>query len=159
SSTPGDTADLRIDTPRGTTGPTTATAPNSRTITTPVFSGEPVTVIEALGSTNASSYAATTQCGNNVNNFRPGDFGAFFTVPNTPTDIACTITNRAIPAQLTLSKNWVNGAAGDTAGLTITNVANPGDTNSAVATVPAGLSGLSTNSARLTVNPGDSVTL
>ena len=52
----------------------------------------------------------------------------------------------------------MNGAAGDTAGLTITNVANPNDTDSAVATVPAG--GVrSTDSAELTIIPGETVTL
>src|SRR4029077_11409547 len=112
TSTAGDTAGLRIDTPRGSTGPTTSTAPTSTTITAPVFSGEPVTVVEALGDANAASYAATTVC-TNVNDFRAGDFGASFTVPSTPTGIACTITNTAVPAQLLLSKDWVNGAAGD----------------------------------------------
>jgi hypothetical protein len=159
TSTPGDTADLRIETSRGTTGPTTSTAPNGTTITAPVFSGEPVTVVEALGDANAASYNATTTCTTNVNNFQAGDFGANFTVPNTPTDIACTITNTAVPAELTLSKDWVNGAAGDTAGLTITNVNNPGDTDSAVATVPAGRGVRSTESARLTILPGETVTL
>ena len=157
TSTAGDTAGLRIDTPRGSTGPTTSTAPTSTTITAPVFSGEPVTVVEALGDANSASYDATTVC-TNVNNFQIGDFGASFTVPSTPTGIACTITNRAVPTRLILSKDWVNGAAGDTAGLTITNVANPNDTDSAVATVPAG--GVrSTDSAELTIIPGETVTL
>ena len=114
-------------------------------------------MVEALGGSNTASYEATTVC-TNVNNFQTGDFGASFTVPNTPIGIACTITNRAVPAQLVLSKDWVNGAAGDTAGLTITNVANPNDTDSAVATVPAG--GVrSTDSAELTIIPGETVTL
>src|SRR5439155_1173955 len=79
--------------------------------------------------------------------------------PNAPTDITCTITNTARPAQVTLSKNWVNGAAGDTAGLTITNVADPADSDSAIATVPAGRGVRSTSSARLTLTPGETVTL
>src|SRR5262249_37022502 len=82
-----------------------------------------------------------------------------FTVPDAPTDIACTITNRAVPAQLVLSKAWVNGAPGDTAGLTITNVDDPTDTDSAVATVPTGRGVRSTNSAVLDITPAEPVTL
>jgi LPXTG-motif cell wall-anchored protein len=158
SSTPGDTSRLSIFTPGGITGPTTSTAPSSTTITRPVFSGEPVTVVEALGDTNTSSYTATTVC-TNVNDFQAGDFGGSFTVPDTPTDIACTVTNTAVPAQLVLSKEWENGAVGDTAQLTITNVADPNDTDSAIATVPPSRGVRSTNSASLAISPGDTVTL
>jgi len=158
SSTPGDTSRLSIFTPRGITGPTTSTAPSSTTITRPVFSGEPVTVVEALGDANTSSYTATTVC-TNVDDFQAGDFGGSFTVPDTPTGIACTITNRAVPAQLVLSKEWVNGAVGDTAQLTITNVADPNDTDSAIATVPPSRGVRSTNSAKLAITPGDTITL
>jgi hypothetical protein len=157
-SIPGDTADLSIQTGHGTTGPTTSTAPTSTTITSPVFSGEPVTVVEGLGNANASSYSATTTCVGNVNNLQPGDFGASFTVPNTPTDIACTITNAPVPTQLTLLKSWVNGANGDTAGLTVTNQTTLA-TDSAIATVPAGGNGQSRNAATVPILAGQRVTL
>ncbi|HYH72889.1 MAG TPA: sortase, partial [Nocardioides sp.] len=98
---------------------------------------------------------ATTEC-TNVDDFAPGEIGASFTVPDTVAEIACTITNTAIPAQLTLLKHWVRGAPGDSAELTITS---PTDTDSAVAIVPAGRTGRSTTAATLTLVPGDTVTL
>lgn len=160
SSTPGDTADLTIGTEqRGITGPTTSTAPASTTIEAPIFSGEPVTVVEDFGDDNASSYEALTECTANILDFDEGDFGANFTVPDEPTDVACTITNTAIPARLTLSKVWVNGAPGDTAEMTITSDVDPTRTDSGVATVPAGGEGRSPYSAILAAVAGEAVTL
>jgi hypothetical protein len=156
SSTPGDTAGLTIQSGPRTTGPTTSTAPTGTAITATVFSGEDVTVLETLGNANTSSYDATTACGGNVVDFSEGDFGAEFTVPDQPTAIACTITNTAIPARLTLSKQWVRGAPSDSTELTITS---PTDSDSAVATVPAGLTGRSTSSASLPIVAGQTVTL
>jgi hypothetical protein len=158
SATAGDTADLTIDTPQGSTGPVRSTAPTGASVSAPVLSGDPVSVVEVLGDANLASYDATTVC-TNVDGFVAGDFGGSFTVPDVPSDIVCTITNTAIPAQLVLSKDWVNGAAGDTAELTITNVDDPTDTDSAVATVPVGRGVRSTNSARLSIIPGETVTL
>ena len=156
SSAPGDTAGLLIGgADSGITGPTTSTAPGSALITAPVFSGESVTVVEHLGDANVSSYDVTTAC-TNVDDFAAGDIGASFTVPDTPTGIACTITNTAIPARIALQKHWVRGAPGDSAELTITSTT---DTDSAVAVVPAGRTGRSTTAATLTLIPGDTVTL
>ena len=156
SSAPGDTAELFISgADSGITGPATSTAPGSTTITAPVFSGEAVTVVEHLGDANVSSYDATTDC-TNVDDLVPGDTGASFTVPDAAPDIACTITNTAVPARLTLMKRWVRGAPGDSADLTITS---PTDTDSAVAVVPAGRTGRSTTVATLPLIPGDTVTL
>ncbi|GAA1955820.1 hypothetical protein GCM10009798_13830 [Nocardioides panacihumi] len=156
SSTPGDTADISIGaSEHPTTGPTTSTAPTSTTISAPVFSGEQVTVVETFGAANASSYDATTAC-TNTEDFEPGNHGGSFTVPDAPTDIACTITNTAIPARLSLAKDWVRGAPGDSTELTITS---PTDADSAVAVVPAGLSGRSTSVASLPIVAGQTVTL
>ncbi|MDH2414464.1 class F sortase [Nocardioides sp. CER19] len=156
SSTPGDTADLTIGaSEHALTGPTTSTAPTTTTISTPVFSGEAVTVAEALGDANASSYEAVTAC-TNVDAFDPGDYGASFVVPDTPTAISCTITNTAVPARLVLSKEWVRGAPADSAELTITG---PDASDSAVSIVPASLTGRSTASASLPIIAGQTVTL
>jgi len=153
--TAGDSFDLSIQADHTTAGPTTSTAPASTTITQTVLSGEGVTVGESPGNANAASYQATTAC-TGVDGFTAGDFGGSFTVPATPGPMSCTITNTAIPAQLTLLKSWVRGAAGDTAELT---VSDPTTSASAVATVPAGGSGDSVQAASLPITPGDTVTL
>ena len=156
SSADGDTAGLVIGgADSGITGPTTSTAPTSTTVTARVFSGEAVTVVELLADANVSSYDVTTEC-TNVDDFQPGNIGASFTVPDTATQIACTITNAAIPARIALLKEWVRGAPGDSAELTITSST---DTDTALAVVPAGRTGQSASAAVLPLIPGDTVTL
>ncbi|MCL2542846.1 MAG: class F sortase [Nocardioidaceae bacterium] len=155
TATAGDTMGLRIETDQGSTGPTTSTAPTSTTVSSTVFSGEPVTVVETPGAANAASYHATTVC-TGVDGFTASDMGGSFTVPANPGPMSCTITNSAVPAELTLIKSWVRGAHGDTADLTIDDA---GNTDGATAVVPAGGSGVSAEAASLPILPGDTVSL
>ena len=78
--------------------------------------------------------------------------------PPTPLAATCTITNTRTSATLILQKQWVNGAAGDTAGLTIATPA-PGTPASATSTA-TGAAGSETdtvNRATATVFSGQTV--
>ena len=51
-----------------------------------------------------------------------GDLSGTFTVPATPVDVECTFKNTRTRAELTLRKEWVDGAAGDSAELEIDGI-------------------------------------
>ena len=88
----------------------------------PVFVGDPVSVSEANGTdTDLANYTSTLACDNGVvPNPNTGTAGGF-DVPDTLADgatITCTFTNTRKSAELTLTKDWVNGATGDAVSLT-----------------------------------------
>jgi hypothetical protein len=128
--------------------------------TAPIFSGGTVTVQEILppnGVANTGSYTATISCPGITITLGAGREGTTFTVPPVPQNVTCTVINTRTTAQLTLVKVWANGAAPDSAALTVT-----GGTVSPVsvtATVPAGGSGESVDRAVTTIASGQSINL
>ena len=121
----GDTADLSIDGATSGSGFATATVPAGGTglsidkAAVTLLSGDTVDLAEQLAPGNTGSYTSQITCN------RPGltadadGRGGSFQVPATPEAVTCTVTNSRTAASLVLRKTWVNGAAGDTADLTI----------------------------------------
>lgn len=166
----GDQAQLSISGSDAlTTGSNTSTATgaagtetdSSHAATALIFSGETVNLAELLppnGHANTGSYTSSISCTPN-SGFAAGagGQGGTLTVPATPADVTCTVVNTRTSATLTLQKSWTNGASGDTATLSIN-----GDTSGvghAVATVPGGGSGVSTDKATTTIRSGANITL
>ena len=94
-----------------------------------MLSGATVTLSEVLA--GAGSYTSTLECGGTPITLT-GLTGTY-TVPAAPANVVCTFTNTRQRATLTLQKTWVDGAAGDTAGLSI-NGGPPPATATATAT-------------------------
>ena len=163
----GDTADLSISgSDPGSADSATATASGaagSETDTVnravaPIFSGETVSLVEDLGATNTGSYAGQIDClpAGGLTRGEDGQGGAY-QVPTIPVSVICTFTNTRTSATMTLQKDWVNGASGDTAALSI-NGATSGS-GFAIATVPASGSGLATDKATFALLSGSRVTV
>jgi len=158
----GDTADLAVSgsdpgtaasdrsTASGAAGTETDTAHRA---TATVFSGETVTVGETLGTGNTGSYTSALSCDNGTS--ADGTSGSF-TVSSTPTPVTCTITNTRTSAALAVLKRWVNGAAGDEAGLAA-RTTDPTSAQGATATVPAGGTGVSSQVVITTIFSGEHV--
>ncbi len=128
--------------------------------TATVFSGQAVGLDEALGAGNTGSYTSQIVCD------QPGltpdgdGQGGSFLVPAAPVATTCTVTNARTSATLILRKEWVNGAAGDQAGLTVSG-SNPATSGSATSTATgaAGSEIDSVNQATATVFSGQAVGL
>ena len=128
----GDTADLTITGPdaptfgsatstaTGAAGPVTDTANRA---TAPVFSGGTVDLAEVLGAANTGSYTSGIACDQPGLTPDPDGQGGSFEVPDAPVAVTCTISNGRTSARLMLQKTWMNGAAGDTALLSISGSA------------------------------------
>jgi hypothetical protein len=156
----GDVANLSITgTDVATSGSAVATVPSggnglsSASATAPIFSGGTVTVRENLGSTNSGDYTSDLVCSNGL--ITSGITGTF-DIPDPPVDVTCTFTNSRTFATLTLHKDWVNGASGDQAGLSITGT-DPATSGTATAIVPPGGDGLSGQSASATIYSGQTI--
>ncbi|TAM87149.1 MAG: hypothetical protein EPN43_09625, partial [Jatrophihabitans sp.] len=160
SGTDAGTAASAVSTSNGTAGSWTDTAAADQVLTT-VYSGESVTVGEALG-TNTGTYTSALVCGGVTVGQNTGTSGSF-TVPAALAGktITCTVTNTRTSETLTLRKAWVNGYAGDTASLSI--IANGGQSGSgttqSTATGATGTQTDTTNVVTKTVYSGDSLTL
>jgi hypothetical protein len=160
---PGDAVGLTI-TDGTSTAPGSSTAPSTTTnATLNTLAGDSVGLSENFTTGSAANYTSTLVCDHGVNlSTNTGTTGSF-TVPATldaGTTITCTFTNTRTASRLILQKTWVNGAFGDTAGLTIGG-ANP--TISATATsVASGVAGAETdtfNQATSTIYAGQTVNL
>ncbi|HKE71996.1 MAG TPA: hypothetical protein VKB57_00165 [Acidimicrobiales bacterium] len=126
-------------------------------VTTTIFSGGTVTLREGLDPTNTGTYTAALDCDNDTT--ATGTTGSF-TVPDEPVDVVCTFSNTRTSATLTLQKTWVNGAGGDTTGLSITG-SEPGTAGDATSTA-TGAAGSETdtdNQATATIFSGGTVTV
>ena len=163
----GDTARLSIaGSDAGTIGSATSTATGAAGSETDavnqavasIFSGETVSLVEDLGATNTGSYTSQIACSPS-GGLTPGEGGqgGTYQVPATPTPVTCTITNTRTSATMTLQKDWVNGASGDTADLSIDGATSGSGLTTATAP-PSGI-GLSTDKATLTLLSGSTVTL
>ena len=165
----GDQAGLSITgTDPATSGSATSTASGaagsqldtSNRATATIFSGETVTVSEALppsGHTNTGSYTSVITCDALDHQVGRGGQAATGTVPADPVPVLCTVTNTRTAASMVLQKDWAAGAGDDTADLSIN-----GDTTgsgSATATVPAGGSGLSIDRATVVLLSGQTLDL
>jgi uncharacterized repeat protein (TIGR01451 family) len=164
----GDLANLFISNSTGTLGSATAVAPaasgSSPQTVGPitVFSGDMLTVGESLPTTNTGSYTSVLTCTPpGVLPASTGGVTGTVVVPSTPVSIACTVTNtRASTGVLTLVKDWVNGASGDSTVLTATGSGViPGGSGSTTATVPTGGTGPSANTVTIPVASGENVAL
>jgi hypothetical protein len=160
----GDTAHLSISgtdpTISATATSMAAGAAGSQTDTThqataSIFAGQTVTVSEALGAANTGTYTSAFSCTNGTTG--TGNTGTF-TVPSPAVNVTCTFTNTRTQAKLTLEKSWVDGAFGDEASLSITGT-DPGSAGSAIATVPVGGSGTSSETATAPIFSGGTVTV
>lgn len=86
-----------------------------------IWAGEDVGLAEDYGDANAGSYTASLSCSEDgLEEYVEGDLSATFVVPADPVDVTCTFVNTRTSATLTLQKQWVDGAAGDTADLDVT---------------------------------------
>ncbi|TDT14717.1 putative repeat protein (TIGR01451 family) [Ilumatobacter fluminis] len=104
--------------------------------TSTAYAGETLTLEELLGAEyDASWYDITLECNDTVGQFVIGGFATVgqettgsITVPSDPTAITCEFTNQRKSAALVVDKSWVNGKAGDVAGITIAGIdpASPG---------------------------------
>jgi hypothetical protein len=164
----GDTANLFIDDSTGTLGSATAVAP-AASGTSPqsvgpltVFSGDHLTVGETLPTTNTGAYTAVITC-TPTGVLTPGAGGQTGTVvvPTTGVSVACTVTNtRSSTGELTLVKDWENGAAGDSTTLTATGSGViPGGSGTTTATVPPAGTGTSTNTVTIPIASGENIAL
>ena len=161
-----DTADLSIDGATAGPGFADATVPAGGTglsidkATVTLLSGDTVDLAEQLGAGNDGSYTSQITCN------RPGltpdgdGQGGSFQVPAIPEPVTCTITNTRTSASLILQKTWVNGAAGDTADLTVSgsDAATFGSATS-TATGAAGSATDTVNRATATIFSGGTVNL
>ncbi|MDQ5862856.1 MAG: hypothetical protein M3536_11400, partial [Actinomycetota bacterium] len=127
----GDAAELDITAQLGQSpaGGTTSVAngnaqftDNTNTVTASVLSGETVTLAEVLGTGNLGSYTSGLSCSAAGLNPEPtaGQSGSY-TMPKTAAPVTCTFTNNRTSVQLTLEKEWIDGADGDQATLGVTS--------------------------------------
>ena len=146
-----------------TGGPQTATSTVGTTptftdtgnmVTVPVFSGATVPLSEVLGSNNKGGYTTTATCSDGTTISLTGLAGSY-TMPQTPANVTCTVTNTRTSATVTVSKTWVNGAAGDTASLSATGSGHSGSGTSTA----AGGDQTDASVASITVFSGDTVDL
>ncbi|PIE34247.1 MAG: hypothetical protein CSA55_01215 [Ilumatobacter coccineus] len=139
--TSGDTATLALD---GETGQTavsvTATAPTDIAAdgvdagSMTLFSGETVTISEAVGAGYVADLTCVDESGDTVVS-QSGTTSETWTAPmgSDLEEVYCTFTNRLRSAELTVTKTWVGGLAGDTTDLSVTTW--PSETTSATSAV------------------------
>jgi hypothetical protein len=160
---PGDTVGLTI-TDGTSIAMGSSTAPS--TTTNAIFNalaGDSVGLSENFTTGSLSNYTSTLVCDHGVSlSTNTGTTGSF-TVPATldaGTTITCTFTNTRTASRLILQKTWVNGAFGDTAGLSISG-ANPtiSGTATSVATGVAGPETDTFNQATSAIYAGQTVNL
>ena len=134
NATAGDTVGLQI-TNGAATATGTSTAPSTTTpATLTALAGDTVALAETFTTGDPARYATTLACDNGVT-----VTNGSFTVPPTLSagaTITCTFTNARRSATLTLQKSWVNGAAGDTADLSIDGATSGGGFATATAPLP-----------------------
>jgi hypothetical protein len=159
----GDSAGLSIiGTDPTTVGAAIATVPvggtgtSSQSATAPIYSGQTVTVSETLAPGNTGTYTSSLDCSNGITATETTT--GTFTIPATPVPVTCAFTNIRTSDTLTLEKAWVNGAATDTADLSITGT-DPATSGTATATVPVGGTGTSSQSATAPIYSGQTVTV
>ncbi|MBO1268557.1 DUF11 domain-containing protein [Arthrobacter cavernae] len=127
----GDTADLDITAQLGQSPAAGATSvadgsaqftDTTNTVTASVLSGETVSLAEVLGAGNLGSYTSSLSCSaaGLVPEPTPGLSGSY-TMPKTAAPVSCTFTNNRNSVQLTLEKEWIDGADGDQATLGATS--------------------------------------
>ncbi len=151
------TFDSAMSTATGADGSETDTV-NQASAT--IFSGGTVNLAEDLGVGNTGAYTSQIACDQPGLTPDPDGQGGTFQVPTTPVAVTCTITNTRTSAGLILRKTWVNGAAGDTANLTISG-SEPATSGSATSTA-TGADGSETdtaNQATATIFSGQTVNL
>jgi len=154
-------ADTATSVATGATGAETDTANQA---TTPIFSGQTVNLEETLGVSNTGTYTSALTCDNNINPITTGSpTSGTFDVPDTvspTTIITCTFTNTRNEGMLVLQKEWINGAAGDTADLAISGT-DPtiADTATSTATGATGAEIDVTNVASTPIFSGQTVNL
>ena len=126
-----------------------------------MYSGQTLVLGEIFGASNTGTYTVDLTCTDpdRLSRQQNAESGTY-TVPADPSDVTCTFTNTRTSASLILRKEWVNGAAGDTAGLTISAPA-PGTPASATSTATgaAGSEIDTVNQATATVFSGQAVPL
>jgi hypothetical protein len=148
---------LAISTASGADGSETDT---THMATAPIFSGETVTLLEALpsgGHVNIGTYSSSLSCTNSTSG--TGRTGSF-TVPAAPANVTCTFTNARTSATLRLQKTWFNGATSDTASLAISGVEpSISDTATSTATGATGSETDTVNVATTSIYSGQTVNL
>ncbi len=135
------TADSATSTASGVSGSETDTV-NRASVT--AFSGDSLSLAEALGTTNIGTYTAHISCDQPGLTPNGDGQGGTFDVPASPDTVTCTITNTRTSATMILQKTWVDAAAGDTTDLSI-NGSSPTTSESAVS-VATGVAGAETDS-------------
>ena len=134
-----------------TSGSSVATAAGNTTTGTAVtvYAGESGTIGESFSVGSASNYNAVLSCTGNTQALT----GNTLTVDPADTAIVCTETNTRIAQQISINKQWQNGATGHTISVTST-----GGTNNPTLSSTSSGSNSSTGTA-VTVYAGDVVTL
>ncbi|MBY5162498.1 DUF11 domain-containing protein [Salsipaludibacter albus] len=140
-------------------GSSTAPDTDSDAVLT-IWAGEAVTLSEAYAGGNTGSYTAELSCTEDILTYTSGDISGSYGVPSDPVDVTCTFVNTRTSAELTLDKDWVDGADGDTADLDITATLGSDPADGATATAD-GTIGTSNDGTTVTaeVLSGETVTL
>ena len=165
----GDTATLSINGATSGGGFATATAPlpdgnglSADAASATVFAGDTIDLDERHpGAGNTGTYQTNLTCTDPAGlTYMPSAPSGTYTVPAAASTVVCTFTNTRTSATLILQKEWVNAAAGDQAGLSITGT-DPATSGSATSTASgaAGSQIDTVNRATATIFSGETVTL
>ncbi|MEE2569546.1 DUF11 domain-containing protein [Pseudarthrobacter sp. J64] len=123
--------------------------------TVEVVLGESVTVGEAAHTgTNMALYTSVLVCDNGIAPADNTGTSGNFVVTSPDVTVTCTFQNTRKSAELTLTKAWVNGLAGDTASLTASGSSGLATEATGSSTAPD-----TTSPAVLTIYAGETVTL
>jgi hypothetical protein len=146
----------------GASGTATAIVPEGGTglsadrVEIPITTGNQVRLSETLSSTNTGTYTTTLACTPSS-----GLANGTFTVTSDHENVVCVVINVRTFALLTLHKDWVNGATGDQALLSITGqgpaISNQ-PTSTATAIAPGGTAP-STQTATADIFSGQDITV
>ncbi|MGI9290932.1 MAG: beta strand repeat-containing protein, partial [Gammaproteobacteria bacterium] len=132
---------------------------NVKTVVTVGTPGEVITFSESLDGANTGTYTTGFACSGNANlpTYAPGSTTATLLLDITDTDVVCTFTNTRVTSSLTLRKEWVDGAAGDMAGLDTDGVNDGSSTSTASGALGPEVDNL--NTVVTTALSGETVTL
>ncbi|HZE39706.1 MAG TPA: hypothetical protein VE172_12935 [Stackebrandtia sp.] len=160
----GDTADLSAKgsagDDAGTAGvPASGTGDSADVVEVPVRSGEVIDLAEELGADNTGTYTTALACTAPGLAYQAGARSGTYTVPTDPVAVTCEFTNTRTKASLTLHKTWVDGAKGDTAGLSIDGAEDGGGSATSTATGASGSVADTGHQATATVYSGQKVDL
>ncbi len=152
----GDSVDLTVSGAAGTGEGTVAgdgTVDDPATLT--VYAGEVVDLTETFAPGDPDQYSTALTCDSGDLSYTSGGRAGSVEITEVPdAGISCQFANTRRTAQLTLTKDWVNGLDGDQVDLTATGDSGLAPEATGDSTVPT-----PTNDAVLTIHAGETITL